>query len=371
MKQDVEDINAGYRLYPNEAAVLYQVAALHARAGHKQQAIDTLKKMMAAGTGLDPRPRSFGTLVDDREFKRIKAQIEYDNHPVVQARLAYTIEEGDLTSEGIAYSEKTKKLYLGSGKRKIMSISEDGKYEEFVPPATGGLGVVVGIRVDDQRGELWAVSNKFEEALPNLVMGLFRFRLSDGKLIKAYPIETADKELLNDVAVAKNGAVYATASNSGALWRVDPGTDKIEKWLPDKSLPDPNGIAATPDGKYLLVAGWYGITRVDLRNKKMKLLEKPDNVADGCLDGMYIYKYTIVGIQNCAHDTGRVMKYETMFDWSMITKAKVLESYDPMFDGITTAAIAGDDLYFVANTQLRKKKDDAFDALKILRLSLK
>src|SRR5262249_15531465 len=153
-----------------------------------------------------------------------------------------------------------------------------------------------------------------------------------------------DKELLNDVAVAKDGSAYVTASNSGALWRVDPSGDKVEKFLPDKTLPDPNGIFAMPDGRYLMVAGWYGITRVDLKNKQTLLVDKPAKVADGCLDGMYLYKSTIVGVQNCNHDTGRVMQYELTGDGAKILSAKVLESYDPMFDGVTTAAIAGDQL---------------------------
>lgn len=373
MRAEVEEVAAAYRQFPTEAAILYQVAALHARSGHQQPAFEALRKMMAVGAGLDPRTRDFPTLADDRDFKQIKAQIEAANPPVLNARLAYSIAEGNLVPEGIAYSAITHKLYLGSIKRKIVSIAEDGSYEEFVPPARDGLASVIGLRVDDSRNELWAVSNVVRERETDMVTGLFRFRLSDGELIKAYPIPTADKEMLNDVAIGQDGSAYATASNSGALYRVDPKTDSVEKFLPDKALPDPNGIAVTPDGKYLLVAGWYGITRVDLRKKQTRLLEKPANVADGCLDGMYIYRNAIVGIQNCVHDTGRIMRYDTAFDWSKIMSARVIESYNPMFDGITTAAIAGNDLYFQANTQFHKLHEPGvkFDPIKILRLNLK
>src|SRR3954463_2249431 len=114
MKSEVEEIDAVYRQFPNEAAVLYQVARLHAKAGHKQQAMDALKKMNATGAGLDPRTRNFASLAEDKEFKQLKAQIQQANPPVLNARLAYTIGEGDLMPEGIAYSAKTRKLYLGS-----------------------------------------------------------------------------------------------------------------------------------------------------------------------------------------------------------------------------------------------------------------
>jgi sugar lactone lactonase YvrE len=373
VRAEVEEVAAAYRQFPAEAAILYQLGALHARSGHQQQALEALRKMAAVGAGLDPRIRDFPSLAEDKDFKQIKAQIQAANPPVLNARLAYTIAEGNLVPEGIAYSAIMHKLYLGSIKRKIFSITEDGTYEQFAAPGTGGLAAVLGLRVDDGRGELWAVSNVVRERTPDMVTGLFRFRLSDGQLIKAYPIPTADKEMLNDVAIGQDGSAYATASNSGALYRIDPKTDTVEKLLPDKSLPDPNGIAATADGKYLLVAGWYGITRVDLRTKQTRLVEKPTNVADGCLDGMYLFRNSIIGVQNCVHETGRIMRYDTAFDWSKIMSARVLESYNPMFDGVTTAAIAGNDLYFQANTQFRKVGDpDAkFDSIKILRLSLR
>lgn len=373
MQSEARHIAEAYQKFPEEAAVLYQVAALQARVGRKEQAMETLKRMAAVGAGLDPGGRGFENLKDDRDFQRLKAQIRHDNPPVLRARLAYEVAEGNLISEGIAYSAKTRKLYLG-GARKIVSVAEDGKYELFVPPATGGLGDVVGIRVDDQRGELWAVSNTFAHHDADIVPGLFRFRLSDGKVVKSYPIPTAEKEMLNDVAVTKDGSAFATASDSGALYRVDPKTEQVEKFLPDGALPDPNGIVATPDGKALYVAGWYSISKVDIGKKQVSMLDKPKNVADGCLDGLYLYRDTdLIGVQNCAHDPGRVMRYKLDPTRTRILSAQVLESYNPMFDLITTAAIAGDDLYFVANTQLQKagKADAQFDPLKILRLSLK
>jgi hypothetical protein len=49
----------------------------------------------------------------------------------------------------------------------------------------------------------------------------------------------------------------------------------------------------------------------------------------------------------------------------------VLESYNPLFDGVTTAAVAGDRLFFVANVQFRKVgKSERFDPLHVLALPL-
>jgi hypothetical protein len=58
-----------------------------------------------------------------------------------------------------------------------------------------------------------------------------------------------------------------------------------------------------------------------------------------------------------------------------IESQEVLESYNPLFDAITTAAVAGPDLYFVANTQLTKLGPDGrltgpLDTLRVLRLRI-
>ncbi len=376
MKAEVQQVDVVFRRFPDDASVLYQVASLHARAGHTAQALAALHRMADADAGLQPRARDFPGLEKNREFLQICYSVQRKNPARQNARLAYVIPEGDLVPEGIAWSQTARKFYLGSVKRKIVAVAEDGTVEDFVKPASNGLGVVLGLRVDDQHGELWAVSESIGPKPSDLVVGLFRYRLSNGSLIHVYPIDAAKPEMLNDLAVAKDGSVYVTATISGSLYRIDGTKNTVEKFLPDDSLPDPNGITLDPDEKNLFIAGWYGISRVNLKNKKLELLEKPNNIADGCIDGLYWFgKSDLIGVQNCNDDPGRILDLHVMFE-TKIDKATVLESYNPMFDGITTAAIAGDHLYFMANTQLHKmdkegKPAGTFDPLKILRLSLK
>jgi hypothetical protein len=245
----------------------------------------------------------------------------------------------------------------------------------FADAGAQGLGAVAGIRVDDGRGELWATSSVLGASDPGIVRGLFRFRLSDGALIAAYP-SPAETGFLNDVAVTPDGLAFATATDTGALIRVDTTTGITDTFLPAGALPDPNGIAASADGRYLFVAGWYGIVRVDPRSRETLVLAQPANVASGCLDGLYLAgAREIVGVQNCVHATGRIMRFRLSSSRDAIESAEVLESYNPLFDGITTAAIAGRTLCFVANTQFRKIGPDGrpsvpLDPLHVLCLPL-
>lgn len=196
-------------------------------------------------------------------------------------------------------------------------------------------------------------------------------------LLAKYPVPSEGADLVNDLTVTPDGTVYATASNSGSLLRIQAKSDHLEIFLAPHTLPDPNGITASPDGRFLFVAGWYGITRVDLKARTTLLQKSAPAIAAGCIDGLYEYRGDLVGIQNCVHDTGRVLRFHLNTQQDTIVSADVLESYNPLFDGITTGAIASDQFYFVANTQLHKMNRDGsiaaglrFDPLQVLRLPL-
>jgi sugar lactone lactonase YvrE len=377
LRKQATEIETVRQQYPDNPCVLYQVAELLAKAGRTQQALATLHDMAAKHAGVDPRVRDgFQSLAANAEFLRLKREIRRDNPPVLNARVAFSIAEADLLSEGIAWSEKRQRFYLGSVKRKIIELDAAGHARDLVAPADNGLGVVIGLRVDDQRGELWAASEQISPH-PGLVRGIFRYRLSDGKFLAKYPVRVGEADLVNDLTVAPDGTLYATATDSGSLLRIRPENSVAEIFLPPHSLPDPNGITATPDGRFLFVAGWYGITRVDLKTKETHLLKSSPQIAAGCFDGLYEYAGDLVGIQNCVHDTGRVMWLHLNSSRDTILSAQVLESYNPLFDGITTGAIAGNHFYFMANTQFHKMGPgdsipprQTFDPIRILQFDL-
>ena len=375
LRPAIDPVVAVLRHRPDDASVLYQVAALHAVAGHNEAALATLQRMADLGSGVDPRARDgFGGLADNPEFKAIRERIQRENPPVNRAERAFDVPAGAGIPEGVAWSARTHLLYMG-GFRTITAVDSTGHARPFIAPGATKLGGVVGIRVDDRRGEFWATSSGFGNPPPDAVIGLFKFRLSDGQLLATYPISDSAFGFVNDIAIAPDGSAYATATNTGALFRVD-SAGNSETFLPRGTLPDPNGIAASDDGQYLFVAGWYGIVRVDLKTRDTLTLRQGTNAASGCLDGLYLTaSRELVGVQNCVHATGRILRFNLSAARDSIEHVEVLESYNPLFDGITTAAVAGPVLYFVANTQLRKLGRDGrltepLDSLHVLRLPL-
>jgi len=196
-----------------------------------------------------------------------------------------------------------------------------------------------------------------------------RVRLRDGEVIGRYEMQT--EGYVNDVAVTPEGTAYATMTRAGQLMRVDGAMGRVDKVLAPGAIPDANGITFDVSRGVLFVASWHDVYRVDLPSLAVSALAKPENVASGCFDGLYAVGGDLIGVQNCVHATGRVMRLHLDPRGERIESATVLESYNPLFDGITTGAVANDTLVFVANIQFRKlDKGDPFQPLHVLALPL-
>ncbi len=79
---------------------------------------------------------------------------------------------------------------------------------------------------------------------------LVEIDVNAAKIVQRYPAPGA--KFLNDVAVDDAGNVYVSDTVESAIWRLTDG--KIELWLKDEKLLDPNGLTAK--GEKLIVAAW-------------------------------------------------------------------------------------------------------------------
>ncbi len=339
---------------PGDGVILFNLAALHAAAGRRAETLALLEAVSRAPGGLDPGfYRGFFFLRGDPAYERILARIRAAHPPRVRGAVAFTLKERDLQPEGIAYDPATRAVFAGSFKGKIVRIAPDGAAADFaVVSDPGAARVVVGLRVDSRRGHLWAVVDD-PRAFSDPGAGgssLHQYEIASGNLLARY--RGAPRGAFNDVAVTPAGEAFATNTTDGSVWRAAPGRADMTEFLPAGTVPEANGITATPDGRRLFVAGWHDIHRVDLPSGKVVRLAAPRDVPVGSFDGLLWHRGSLVGIQNGIHP-GRVVRLRLDARGVRIRGAEVLERYHPRFNGVTTAALDGDDLLYFANTQSR------------------
>jgi hypothetical protein len=359
---EISILEAFLAQHPNDPAALFNLAIDEATIDENAKALELLEKMSQAHSGLDPAGgvgRSFQHIANDPRFTAIVEQVRKENPSVVRSTLAFTIPERDLAPEGIAYDPVDKVFYLSSlSKHKIVRLATDGSVKDFKSSQLDGLGETLGMKVDAKRRYLWVTSDLFDADPKESRFALYQYDLNTGALRFKHASAKGAEGFLNDVALNSKGEAFTTNTASGEVFHAYPDHDGLELFLPRDSVGQANGIALSPDDKVLFVAGWIGVTRVDVATKQFKLLSKPLNISDAGLDGLYFHQGALVGIQNPDLHPSRVVRYVLNAQMNAITRAEVLETYNPLFDIPTTGTIVSDSLYFMGNTQIDKMKGE-------------
>lgn len=281
-----------------------------------------------------------------------------------RSQVAFQLPERDLIPEGICYDHVSGFFYLGSiQKNKILRISRDGAVDTFVPPNTGGLGGVIGMRVDAARRLLWANSDDGEEVEgaesgEPLETGIFKFNADDGTLIKKYVVEKEDKDhLFNDVAIARDGTVFITSFSKGMIYRIDSERDELEEYLQMPADIWNNGIDLSPDERFLFVVGNENIYRVEVETRELLELPIPAGDHVGYGDGLYFHDGSLIAITSWRTNDeleNRVVRLLLSDGMDAITRIEVLDENHPLYSSPTTGAIVDDWFYYIATAQFGK-----------------
>jgi sugar lactone lactonase YvrE len=370
---------------PDEPDVLTALAKAEALTGDSAAALKHLSHVVAMGYGLgaetDP---AFASLSSLPAFRALVPAIAENARPITRSTTAFTVAEVDLIPEGIAWDPGTRALFLGSlSKHKIVVVSSDGRVRDFIPSNRDGLPLVLGMKVDRDRApaSLWVCSAEGDPAEGENTSRrsfLYRFDLATGKTLRKIPSPAGGRHLFNDLAIAKNGDIYFTDSEEGSFYRLPAGADSLERLVPADTLPYPNGIALSDDGKLLYVAHAGGILLWDVAKRVSSPLAVvgQEGVYLGGIDGLSFAGGALIGIQNGA-TPHRVSLFTLAPSLDRVTSLSVLERGNPLFDIPTTGAVAGDSYYFMANTQLRAlgpggvvKEPDKRKPVVILKLAL-
>ena len=145
-------------------------------------------------------------------------------------------------------------IFIGSMTGTIYRAGpKDTVAKPFVTPdATNGLHAVFGVLADDAAGRLWtcSVANPFgpRTAGPAQPTELVAFDLRSGALIGRWPFP-APGGTCNDIAIAADGAAYATDTPGGRILRLPPGGSALQVVAGHQSLRGIDGIAFAADGQ--------------------------------------------------------------------------------------------------------------------------
>jgi hypothetical protein len=346
-------------LLPNTGDLKLALASVYAERGDKSRAYETLLGMQQQGFGYDLADNSaFDSIHGTKLWTYLADNLKANLKPFGEGKVAFTLPGGDHLFESLAYDPKRKQFLVGSVRDGTISlVGKDGSLHDFIAPnADNGLWSVYAMAADPADDALYVASTssvyfKGFRKEDYGKAGVFKFRLSTGKLLNKYVLTPENQpRTLSSIAIG-GGAVFAADGLANIIYRIDGGA--LKPMVENPKLTSIRGLAVSGDGKRLYFADYQlGVFGIDLTAAKGFDVEySPARLVLGGIDGLYWYgDDALVAIEN-GMSPRRVMRLRLDKDGRKIATAMPLDSSNPAFGLPTYGVIVGDGLYFIANSQ--------------------
>ncbi|MCQ4164070.1 SMP-30/gluconolactonase/LRE family protein [Tahibacter harae] len=346
-------------LYPNSGALRLQLASVYASQGDKSRTYDMLLKMQNVGfaysVGNDPR---FEKVRGTRVWDYIVANLEVNAKPFGEGSVAFQLPAGDRLLEALAWDPKRKQLLVGSAREgAIYRADAQGKLSDFIKPdAASGLYSVLDMKVDAANDALWVASygaKVFKDYSAETVNKsyLLKYSLSSGKQLGKYALP-ADRvgHLFASVAVAPDGRAYVADPVRSEIYKLD--GDKLVLLTRNPNLTGIAGLAVSGDGRNLYFADpALGLFGMDLSTgTPFSVGHSPDSLVVGGVYSLAWYDNCLIIVQDNMVPQ-RVMRLKLDKGGRNVVSAMPLDAAKPEFGLLGNAAVAGDEVYFVSNSQ--------------------
>lgn len=271
---------------------------------------------------------------------------------------AFVLNRASVIPENIVYDAPRDRFLGGDLERDgMIELRRDGSIRPFAEQARVD-GRVLGLKVDAEGKLLWGVAfTRLPQPAGDTTQAparsiVFALSLPEGRVVRRIPSpEDGTSHLFNDLVVGRDGTVYLTDSEAGAVWALARNTSKLRLLHrgPPQRFAYPNGIAFLPDERGLLVAYWQGLLTIELPSARVADVRAPNDSAVSRIDGLYAVCSEYVGIQNMADPSGIIA---FRMQGGSATSVRDLERGRADFRGPTTGGMVGDTLFYVANAQI-------------------
>jgi hypothetical protein len=351
--------------WPRQPAYQWARVAIGLRLRDTATILEALTRYADLGLGRDlGRDTALAKYLALPTFRQVAGRHAARFAPLTRGRAIAVLPDSTFFPEGVDIDPRSGLMYVTSIRhRTIAELTPRGDYvRELFPRAGAGLGAFLAVRVDAQRGVLWATMSGIPQMAgyqdsDSLVHALLRISLPQGEIDGRWDLPvTAGGHTLGDVAVGPLGDVFLSDSRDPALYRLPAdggGLQPIRHPL-FRSL---QGIAPAPGAREVFVADYsHGILKVDVQSGEVtRLLDAPGSTSLGC-DGLSWHDGALIAVQNGVLPP-RVMRFELDSTWTRIVRADVIDRNLPVADEPTIGTMFGDNFIYVANSQWEKHDD--------------
>ena len=208
---------------------------------------------------------------------------------------------------------------------------------------------------------LWVASNaRYDRTADTTRAALFALDARTGAFKARYPAPGQGPHFLNDITTGRDGTVYVTDTQAGAIWHLRPRARTLEHFELAGKVDSPNGITASPDGRYLFVADGDRVQVVSLSDSATWRLAVPDSFNIAHIDGLAYHDGALIAHHPLAF--WRVARYRLDRAHRAVVGRELIESNTPHSRTSTTGEVAGDQYVFIGNSQIDRMNAGTLDS---------
>jgi streptogramin lyase len=271
------------RLFPTSPGVLIRLARVQTANGHPEAAVATLNDYANLGLALDvAADPALKDLAARPDFAPVATRLKANTQPLGRAEPMATLERRDFIGEGVLILPDGDLLVSGVAAKTILRI-HDGQAKSFLQ-GDAETGALFGMSQAPDRS-IW-VAEAWGADLPGGSgpgrTGLLKLS-PDGKVLARYPAPEARQ--FGDLVVDANGAVFASDSVGGGVWRLNPRENAPTLFAQSNWIKSPQGLAIC--GSALLLADYSsGFFRIDRFTGQVSSIPTPNRAALAGIDGL-------------------------------------------------------------------------------------
>jgi hypothetical protein len=271
--------------------------------------------------------------------------------------IAFTLPDVDMIAEDLTYDAARSRFLVSSVHRGgIDAIDSKGKVKRFVAADTWGL---FAIAADEKRNTLWAAA----AAMP--ISANFTASDAGQSALLAYDLRTGTSRgrylppdegahAFGDLTVSPEGDVYVADGIGSGVYVLQAGAKALRVLVPRGVLKSPQTPVLSKDGRTLYVPDYdQGIAAVDVKTGKLRLLEHDAKMILQGIDGMYLFKDSLIAVQNGVLPNRIVrltLSGDSVSRLDVVVRAGIASE-------LTHAAIKGSWLYFIIRSGWDRAED--------------
>ena len=349
---------------PNNSDYMYQLVIAHALLDEKSQAYNLMLSMQQQGLAYDfTQTTDTMNLRGTEVFDYVNDLMKMAGDPIGESEKVFVLPDDVLLPEAIAWDESRQKFLIGTvAEGQIVAVGKDGQQEELLRASKeNGLWAIFDILVDQSRNRLWVTSAAVKgfsgfNPVDKGRSGLFEFNLETLELVRRYPVPVdGQPHKLGSMVLNPNGDIYIADRILPIIYLKLADDEKLKPVMALREMISQRGLAMQPDGRVMYVADReMGIMVVDVKAGKAGLLQGPETLNLGGIDGLYLKDNRLYVIQN-GISPQRVMRLELNTSGTKVENVRPLAVAQPDFDLPSFGTIEGDSLYYFANSQYRGK----------------